>query len=765
MQITRWNLDRNDVFKAHQKLKKKNIIYIGFDTEFDVKNNKVISYQLSIIKKNEVLEHFRIVESNKINFDEFMKDIALLVLKGQNIRSSSKYDIVLLAHYSTAEISTFENFFGIEGLTSIDFGKYSNFKIDNYKFSFIEQNKETKENENIEIEFKSIKIQDTLNYHKASLDEIGKVLGFEKVDLQKEIENVVPDFKGKAIEQFSSLLKDPITKDIAIKYAKTDATITLYFSLIIYWFGVMNGVDKPKITTPALSEAIFIKNFISSKKLKWEDLGFKEFTTLKNGIEKKHWEQNKEILNYGTDSYKGARNQAYTMGVVNKPFYDFDLKGAYTNPLKLLPSITKKHLIVQDGKFVDINEKNNKRVYQKETPTLIQKEEYFKGIEDGKYTFNDLGTFKGRIKFKDDLKISPLLTYSENSLTELLEVDGTHSLVELYIIRKYFNDLVDWDESAIEKDGIAIFSTNKSIKPFEEYINWLTDMRNLHKDNPLLDLLFKLLANSFYGKLTQGINLKHTKNLITDENEDSSPSKISNYIYSAFITAVVRMLVFDAYKALEDVSLIGNIITDGIGVFSDKNKDELINIIENTDLVVEIKKMLNIDKLWELKHFSEKGHIIPKTRIDFPTLETLNNIKEMKKLKIASPSSFPKNDNKLELAKELNDIYLNNPDKKLKVKSLAGNKWVKNNKKILQMIEIEKTTNFNISKTRMIDEIKDGYITTKPFKDIESATKNIVYLKQDKYKNRYTAYNNESMVLLKSKQNETIESKRWIRKG
>ncbi|MBN4084701.1 hypothetical protein, partial [Mycoplasma sp. CSL10166] len=42
---------------------------------------------------------------------------------------------------------------------------------------------------------------------------------------------------------------------------------------------------------------------------------------------------------------------------------------------------------------------------------------------------------------------------------------------------------------------------------------------------------------------------------------------------------------------------------------------------------------------------------------------------------------------------------------------------------------------------------------------------NIVYLKQDKYKNRYTAYNNESMVLLKSKQNETIESKRWIRKG
>ena len=671
---------------------------VGWDTEFNAQRNELYSHQFYFLwQDNEHKFFWEIEDKAKITWEGLIKFLSQKIIEATNIKNLENYELILLAHYGSAEIGTIQDFNNVlfqDQTVLISYGKYATYK------------------ELLNSQFKKVRILDTMNIEKTSLWDIGESLGIPKINFKEEIFKALPELKAaeaQPIEMFGELLQNEKTRPICIDYGLRDAEICLKFYLsIVNRIYKLTGKIFLKETLPSYSETLFIeegKKTFGGKKELMAKLGYYPVVDkTKPRINNKYqytWEIHPDFTHYGTLAFSGGRNQTYFSGIIKIPTADYDLIGAYSIGLRLIKTLKIKKIgnAIANIQYDYYNLKDFLRLI-----STMNFEEYI--------TLQ--GVIQGTITLKDDIPIAPMMSEINGSLAEIGVFDGTAHILEFVIFLKFYPEKINWSKTNIK--GIFIFQTENEYL-FRNFIERNNEERKKYEKGDINNDIHKLMGNSIYGKLAQGLNPTPIKNFKTGIKEVKPPSKISNPLLAAYITALIRWLIYAAAEfifKLKKPNLIPvNEITDGIllGQPSKTITKEIINSFNNIPLCQKIREILGLETIWELKHFNPNPHISIKTRIDFP--QTNEQIipyirKHLKELKIAWPSAFDKHYEPVEGLTILNDILFNEPNRQISRTRLKGYKEVIRNGEFVQQIIVNSTINWNIQKTRKPIELIDN---------------------------------------------------------
>jgi len=570
------NPDKIDVWKVYPPYDIKgafmeeggmndDFLYVGFDTEYYFnKDNKLefLTYQLWI---NDYEEGILIVseKGEKIG----LRDLLLLLQKIYKVKN-----IVFIAHFGVVDylkLSDFKEF--------VKFCRYNQKTIfGSFNYKFYDNNRNLKSFD--------VKIKDSMLLSGGgSLKNLGKTIGIEKIDIGNNISRM-KEFYYKNRDEF-------------IEYAMNDSIIAVkFYKYLNLTLDKVFQMDRKEIigvnTASGIGELFFKKmlkinevdkdEFVGKSKIKnvyWNNKLKKlmKFVKVDFDSEMKYWEK----------GYYGGRNETFITGMYQKQFYDYDIKNAY--PLAMLS--------IQDVDWQDRVYLKNNNIYSLD--------------------FNDIGFIYLDFEFKEDVKyplfpiktdyglIFPKSGKTIVSIPEFLTALNNKLLKDYYI-----------------RDGIK-FVKKKSLT-IPSFTKMVIDQRAKYEKGSLENTLWKLVANSFYGKTAQGLTNKKSldleKSVVSGEKiyKKIGKSSITNAFISGYITGVVRALVgeYMNYFSNNDVNVV-NVTTDGFMVDTQLLKNELEGVGYLTKKFSAIRyKWLDDKQILELKHFSNKNsrNVVIKTR-------------------------------------------------------------------------------------------------------------------------------------------------------
>lgn len=493
--------------------------------------------------------------------------------------------IHFVAHYSTAEIfsltkDSFKNFQNSTNI-AISYIQKSMATTGFLKYSFKDKNENKKT-----IDFR---ISDTyLLSNRSSLDRLGTTINIPKVEVKEHEKSRMDLFLKNDTDLFN--LYALVDAYISIKYYK-------YYEKFVNDLGLTVG-----ITVSSLSEKYIIKYLkdVGIKDYK-VFLGYEAITkTFLNKDKKliKHKVYTKDVMNLGNErsAYYGGRNETYLHGVYpNSKMIDYDIANAY--PLALLS--------LKDIDFECSYQLTNENV--KEV-----------------LNYNDVGFIKIDFKFKSDVKYPSFPIQDKNYDKGLIfPLEGSTSITPPELYQALHNDVLE----SFNIQFSQIFK-KKETSYLSDSIKELIELRKQYpkKEYPLENELCKLIANSVYGKYTQGIkdvnivNMEKTINNIDNKiiREISRESKIFNGFIASYITGFCRAIVSDfAIQLNRNKTDIVSITTDGFMCINEVPKEIIKGKTSKfLNQVSELRYKYFKDDFMEIKHFtSDKAfNIAIKTR-------------------------------------------------------------------------------------------------------------------------------------------------------
>ena len=164
--------------------------------------------------------------------------------------------------------------------------------------------------------------------------------------------------------------------------------------------------------------------------------------------------------------------------------------------------------------------------------------------------------------------------------------------------------------------------------PFRKIMKELQRKRREYPKKSLLNLLYKLIANSIYGQIAMGVSGKKSFDTSTNSHVRLEGSILSNPILSSYITGFTRALIGEC---LHNIHLLkGRVVsvtTDGFICDIDDLENKILSMDNNNNktlllLYREIRKQLTTfddsdktdDRALEVKHEEFKGLLSWKTR-------------------------------------------------------------------------------------------------------------------------------------------------------
>ncbi len=299
-------------------------------------------------------------------------------------------------------------------------------------------------------------------------------------------------------------------------------------------------------------------------------------------------------ISFASNCYHGGRNECFRVGPTPRgvPLYDLDLKGAYTTALALVR-------IPQWASIRMCSELNELAVVD-EAMTFARVK--FEFPQDTR--FPSLPVRSG-----DRGLIYPLSGISWCCGPELVVAmsQGVRILVEE-------GWRVDWETD--------------SVRPMEHFAKMIAAERGKAKaeNNKLLDLLFKEVGNSAYGRISQGVsNLRTVQdqgvsgrkarrafNVRSGTMEDIGRSGITCPFIGAYIVSAVRAAVSEALSSMPEDAVVCSVTTDGI-----LSSVPIEDISVSRPIAIAFSKRRDViegkPEIWEEKHRIGRGLLI-KTR-------------------------------------------------------------------------------------------------------------------------------------------------------
>jgi len=428
---------------------------------------------------------------------------------------------------------------------------------------------------------------------KAPLFALGNTIDYGKIEI------------GSYITRMNELYVDD--PDLYMRYSMVDAYITAdYFVRMEETLNQVFNIQKTPCTASQIGEIYFKQGLDVKPFLGYESLKMKYFDRSKMQMKSFNKSELPLHVRDGKQCYYGGRNETYKYGVFREKWIDYDIKSAYASIM----------LTMQD-----IDWSSYKQI---EDATTIQ--------------FNDVGYATVAFKFKDSVKypMFPIKNLSYG-LIYVQEGETTVTLPELYTAMQ--NNMLEYFEI---KQSIRFKKLNKFSIP--ETIAKLTLERNKYESGTLENLLYKLIINSLYGKLTQGMNLGSVIDLLKSfesgeiQREEMEEGGIFNPFLAAYITGGCRAIVSEYMNDFDkrDISVI-NTTTDGFMIDTLLSEQDLKGKhLPFTSAISTIrKKWIAYDNVLEVKHVSsdESMNIAVRTRNywmhDVDKMEDIKKIKEL----------------------------------------------------------------------------------------------------------------------------------------
>lgn len=567
-------------------------LIIGFDTEYQreaftnaegkvERRNKVLSYQYScrvVTPDNEgsetewsgiILPKGR-QEADRLALSEFVEH-ALAAGFRTYPKLVVPVDVYLVAHFTRADVPGFSDF--------KDDVLRAALNLDNIRGLFMNVSKDITIKLDQPLRLKpmelNVKIRDTIALAPAgakSLARLGEILGFDKMKLSDDPAKEL-HFKQNMAEFMEAdwvLFRDYAIRDAEICMQYTTRIIRLYFEKtnkfklpvtltsigvdLIQKFWKSNGVDPIEI----VGKEKVVEKYWSKRNGRFQ-------TSRKTvSIKKLFWSED-----FFTECYHGGRNEQFWFGPAPVGiWYDYDLTSAYPSAMALIGRADWSTIRAI-----------------KDTKELL----------GGGIQHEDLAFANVDFEFPEDVRFPVLPVRTENGLlfprkgnstTHISEIllardlgckieliEGRRLDSERIMKRKPDKPTKDIEEQYDPKKGGSEYSP--AFRPFSGFARNCIEERSKHPKKSLDNLFWKELVNSTYGKTAQGLRERRIYDLRDAETKPLEPSKITNPVYAAFITAFCRGVLGEIMNALPSDVQIFSVTTDGfLTTATDKQMQE-----------------------------------------------------------------------------------------------------------------------------------------------------------------------------------------------
>lgn len=531
---------------------KKTYLLIGFDTEYQHQlnedgrelGNEVLSYQfccetISLDEKvpkhrwsGIVLPHGPNV-GDRLSLTEFIR---LSISEG--IRTIPGLlvprDIYLICHFTRSDIPGLSEF--KDGSLRKELG------LENVRNTFVTLGKsivrDMSQDPNDPIPV-NITVRDTLHLSPQgfqSLESIGDLLGFEKIKLGKTIEEnltVKKNMKSLLTTNWELFREYSIRdSEICVEYSKH--LITIYHQL------------SKKYSLPVTLTSIGVDILQNH----WGELGVDPHRIVGKELVRKrvwnklrgHYQMKKELvdlqrlfwsLDFLTECYHGGRNEQFVFGPGHEDvWFDYDLQSAYPSTMSLIG------IPDWDGirQIKDLDE-------------LLS------------YKPVDLVFCNVEFEFPDSVRYPCLPVRTDNGLIFPRKgVSSTH-ISEVKLSEKLGCKLKFIEGRYIP--SVRHKDPNGINRVFREFLKTCTEKRNEHPKKTMMNLFWKEISNSTYGKLGQGLRRRRVFDLKDETVVDLQPSVITNPVYSGFITSFCRGVLSEIMNNLPSDRVVFSVTTDG----------------------------------------------------------------------------------------------------------------------------------------------------------------------------------------------------------
>ena len=483
-----------------------------------------------------IVENYARFEFNKliIAVDNFIRK--LLYLKNFQFKTT------MLAHFGIVDYSKFEKLkteFNLENnyLTNIRKCLVTSRRLNVYKY---DKNKHKKV-------LSKVHLRDTMLLdNPKSLRKLGEELGFKKINIGDKILNMKKFLQEDIDNYYNYAIRDSeITLELAENYY-ADELFNDNFILTVASKSAKLG-KKLIMNHFAFNEEEYAKLFQGKHKVK----GYKKTTT-------KFFDETAQQIQICANLYAGGRNETYKYGIFKGFFIDIDTVSFYPNAASMIP-------------FLNLFE----------VPYAVQQG----SVNDRTFDFDkiEVGMCQVNFEYDEDVEITGIPTFLEEyGIIYVKSGQGVWCSVQ-EIKSAYKNGC------RIEIISGFVFKTIDSLEnPLQVVYDSMLKLRNEYKQKygkgSSEEKKQKLLNNSLYGKLGQGIKHKKSYNIKTDRTEEIVESDVSSACYANATTSIARavitelMLLFLRYNKSFKLC---NVVTDGFLLETDKfyDDDELNQII------------------------------------------------------------------------------------------------------------------------------------------------------------------------------------------
>jgi hypothetical protein len=483
-----------------------------------------------------IVENYARFEFNKIIIavDNFIRK--LLYLK------EFMFKTTMLAHFGIVDYSKFEKLkteFNLENnyLTNIRKCLVTSRRLNVYEFD---------KNRNKKV-LSKVHLRDTMLLdNPKSLKKLGQELGFKKISIGDKIKNMKKFLNEDIDKYYNYAIRD---SEITLELAENYYSKELFDDNFILTVASQSSKLGKKLIMNhfAFNEEEYSKYFQGKHKVK----GYKKTTT-------KFFDETAQQILISANTYYGGRNETYRHGIFEGSFIDIDTVSFYPNCASMIP-------------FLNLFE----------VPYSINS-----GIvNDRTFDFNkiEVGMCQINFEYDEDTQLTGIPIFLEEyGIIYVKSGQGVWCSVQE--IKSAFKN-----GAKIEIISGFVFKTIDNLEnPLMIVYDSMLKLRKQYKEKygkgSSEEKKQKLLNNSLYGKLGQGIKHKKSYNIKTDRTEEIVESDVSSACYANATTSIARavitelMLLFSRYNKSFKLC---NVVTDGFLIETDKfyDDDELNQII------------------------------------------------------------------------------------------------------------------------------------------------------------------------------------------
>ena len=454
----------------------------------------------------------------------------------------------------------------------------------------------------------SLTVCDTMCHAPAkqkSLDNLGKVVGVQKIDVSKEQKK----------HMLMLLENDPL---LFFEYASTDSVFTLIYASALYGYNNTPPVTVTSATARVMRESMMnylnVNNTddfnylyrglkkVSHGKCKRPDRpAYLESTSLDPINDKAN-----SVQYYASHAYHGGYNSCSEVGYFPFETFDYDLQNAYPTAMCLVPDIDW------------------------ENPVRMQIQNRKMDIRDfhlfGRF-FNPLVPFVCycRFKFPDNVKFPCIPVNVDGVPVYPLSSDGLNGVYVagpyIYLALKLGADV--FCENGYFLNTLLTLDLQESRSLACAVVQLVKDRNQAKAEcgkGSLEELILKTMVCSGYGKNAQNVIQKQSWTAFKDCMEDLGCSAITNPFSAMMTTSIVQCELLAAQNQIYDAGYMScSVTTDGF--ISDCPFDTLKSLdLYGFRVYMEQARLFLTDgsnpELWEMKHhqndlinFTTRGNV------------------------------------------------------------------------------------------------------------------------------------------------------------